>query len=222
MLAASNTVGAALKKGDIVVYESTVYPGAVEEECLPVLEKKSGLAGGRDFTVGYSPERINPGDKKHRFETITKVVSAQDAAHARHCRRRLWLGGHGRHPPRALDQGGRSGQGDREHAARPQHRLHERAVGNLPAARHRHRRCAGRRRHQMELPEVRARPGRRPLHRGRSVLSDLPRRKGRLPPRDHPCGTAHQRQHGRTRGARMHARVTSTRTKQSHGRPSWE
>lgn len=79
MLAASGTVGAGLKKGDIVVYESTVYPGAVEEECVPVLEKKSGLAGGRDFAVGYSPERINPGDKKHRFETITKVVSAQDA-----------------------------------------------------------------------------------------------------------------------------------------------
>jgi len=80
VLAASNTVGAVLKKGDIVVYESTVYPGAVEEDCLPVLEKKSGLAGGRDFTVGYSPERINPGDKKHRFETIMKVVSAQDAS----------------------------------------------------------------------------------------------------------------------------------------------
>jgi UDP-N-acetyl-D-glucosamine/UDP-N-acetyl-D-galactosamine dehydrogenase len=79
MLAASNTVGGALKKGDIVVYESTVYPGAVEEECVPMLEKKSGLASGRDFAVGYSPERINPGDKKHRFETITKVVSAQDA-----------------------------------------------------------------------------------------------------------------------------------------------
>ena len=58
---------------------STVYPGAVEEDCVPVLEKTSGLEGGRDFTVGYSPERINPGDKQHRFETITKVVSAQDA-----------------------------------------------------------------------------------------------------------------------------------------------
>src|SRR6201993_3957778 len=79
MLAASNTVGSVLKRGDIVVYESTVYPGAVEEECLPVLEKKSGLAGGRDFTVGYSPERINPGDQVHRLETIVKVVSAQDA-----------------------------------------------------------------------------------------------------------------------------------------------
>jgi UDP-N-acetyl-D-galactosamine dehydrogenase len=79
MLAASLTVGTVLKRADIVVYESTVYPGAIEEDCLPVLEKASGLAGGRDFTVGYSPERINPGDKKHRFETITKVVSAQDA-----------------------------------------------------------------------------------------------------------------------------------------------
>ncbi len=79
MLSASATVAAVLKKGDIVVYESTVYPGAVEEDCLPVLEKKSGLKAGVDFTVGYSPERINPGDKTHRFETITKVVSGQDA-----------------------------------------------------------------------------------------------------------------------------------------------
>jgi UDP-N-acetyl-D-galactosamine dehydrogenase len=79
MLAASNTVGSTLKRGDIVVYESTVYPGAVEEDCLPVLEKKSGLTSGRDFTVGYSPERINPGDKVHRFESIVKVVSGQDA-----------------------------------------------------------------------------------------------------------------------------------------------
>jgi UDP-N-acetyl-D-galactosamine dehydrogenase len=78
MLAASKTVGQALKAGDIVVYESTVYPGAVEEDCVPVLEASSGLAASRDFAVGYSPERINPGDKTHRFETITKVVSAQD------------------------------------------------------------------------------------------------------------------------------------------------
>jgi len=79
MLSASRTVGGVLKKGDIVVYESTVYPGAVEEECLPVLAKTSGLKPGLDFSVGYSPERINPGDKQHRFETIMKVVSAQDA-----------------------------------------------------------------------------------------------------------------------------------------------
>ena len=79
MLSASRTVGAALKRGDIVVYESTVYPGCVEDECVPVLEKTSGLRAGADFTVGYSPERINPGDKQHRFETIMKVVSGQDA-----------------------------------------------------------------------------------------------------------------------------------------------
>jgi len=79
VMAASDTVGKVLKHGDIVVYESTVYPGTIEEECLPVLERNSGLAGGRDFTVGYSPERINPGDKQHRFESIVKVVSAQDA-----------------------------------------------------------------------------------------------------------------------------------------------
>jgi len=78
LIAASLTVGRALKKGDIVVYESTVYPGATEEDCVPVLEKASGLTAGRDFTVGYSPERINPGDKAHRFETITKVVAGQD------------------------------------------------------------------------------------------------------------------------------------------------
>jgi UDP-N-acetyl-D-galactosamine dehydrogenase len=80
MLAASRTVGAALKRGDIVVYESTVYPGAVEEDCVPVLEQASGLKAGADFKVGYSPERINPGDRTHRFETIIKVVSAQDEA----------------------------------------------------------------------------------------------------------------------------------------------
>lgn len=79
LLSASETVGRALGNGAIVVYESTVYPGAIEEECVPVLERVSGLRAGHDFTVGYSPERINPGDKQHRFETIKKVVSSQDA-----------------------------------------------------------------------------------------------------------------------------------------------
>jgi UDP-N-acetyl-D-galactosamine dehydrogenase len=78
MLGASRTVGSALRKSSIVVYESTVYPGAVEEECVPVLEQCSGLKAGVDFNVGYSPERINPGDKQHRFESIVKVVSAQN------------------------------------------------------------------------------------------------------------------------------------------------
>jgi UDP-N-acetyl-D-galactosamine dehydrogenase len=76
---ASRTVGRALKKGDIVVYESTVYPGCTEEECGPILEQMSGLKCGGDFTLAFSPERINPGDVQHRFETIVKVVSGQDA-----------------------------------------------------------------------------------------------------------------------------------------------
>jgi len=79
MLKASETVGKALKRGDIVVYESTVYPGVTEDECVPVLERVSGLCCGVDFKVGYSPERINPGDKEHTFTKIKKVVSGQDA-----------------------------------------------------------------------------------------------------------------------------------------------
>ncbi|HCD60554.1 MULTISPECIES: nucleotide sugar dehydrogenase [Exiguobacterium] len=77
LLKASETVGKALKKGTIVVYESTVYPGATEDDCVPVLEKMSGLKCGEDFFVGYSPERINPGDKIHTFKSIIKVVSGQ-------------------------------------------------------------------------------------------------------------------------------------------------
>ena len=72
---ASTTVGSVLKKGDIVIYESTVYPGATEEECVPILEKVSGLVFNEDFSVGYSPERINPGDKEHRLTNIVKVTS---------------------------------------------------------------------------------------------------------------------------------------------------
>ena len=78
LILASKAVGKILKKGDIVVYESTVYPGVTEDECLPILEDASGLKSNADFFVGYSPERINPGDKKHKFEMIKKVVSAQN------------------------------------------------------------------------------------------------------------------------------------------------
>jgi len=75
----SEAIGANMGRGTIVVYESTVYPGVTEEVCLPILEKKSGMKAGVDFKVGYSPERINPGDKEHTLERIVKVVSAQDA-----------------------------------------------------------------------------------------------------------------------------------------------
>ena len=76
---ASRIVGRNLTKGSIVVYESTVYPGVTEEVCVPILEKESGMKCGVDFKVGYSPERINPGDKVHRLETIIKIVSGMDA-----------------------------------------------------------------------------------------------------------------------------------------------
>jgi UDP-N-acetyl-D-glucosamine/UDP-N-acetyl-D-galactosamine dehydrogenase len=75
LIKASETIGKVLKKGDIVIYESTVYPGATEEDCVPVLERVSGLTFNRDFFAGYSPERINPGDKEHRLTNIKKVTS---------------------------------------------------------------------------------------------------------------------------------------------------
>lgn len=75
---ASRIVGRNLTKGSVIVYESTVYPGVTEDVCIPILEKESGLTCGVDFKVGYSPERINPGDKVHRLETITKIVSGMD------------------------------------------------------------------------------------------------------------------------------------------------
>jgi UDP-N-acetyl-D-galactosamine dehydrogenase len=75
LLSASETVGRLLKRGDVVIYESTVYPGATEEDCVPVLERASGLGLNRDFSAGYSPERINPGDPARRLQTITKVTA---------------------------------------------------------------------------------------------------------------------------------------------------
>lgn len=80
VIGASRTVGRNLQTGTIVVYESTVYPGVTEEVCIPILEQESGLVCGRDFSIGYSPERINPGDKVHRLPNIQKIVSGSDEA----------------------------------------------------------------------------------------------------------------------------------------------
>ena len=79
LFGASRSVGKNLKEGDIVVFESTVYPGCTEEDCVPILEEESDLTFGEDFTVGYSPERINPGDKEHTVDKILKIVSGSDA-----------------------------------------------------------------------------------------------------------------------------------------------
>ena len=78
VIGASEIMGRNLTKGSIVVYESTVYPGVTEDVCIPILEKQSGLKCGVDFKIGYSPERINPGDKVHRLENIHKIVSGMD------------------------------------------------------------------------------------------------------------------------------------------------
>lgn len=80
LVRASETVGRAVEPGAVIVYESTVYPGVTEEVCGPVIARESGLRAGRDFSLGYSPERINPGDRDHTFERIVKVVSGQDPA----------------------------------------------------------------------------------------------------------------------------------------------
>ena len=132
LLGASETVGRNLKRGAIVVFESTVYPGATEEICVPVIERRSGMTWQRDFFVGYSPERINPGDKEHSLTRITKVVSGDTAdtlerVASVYCSV-IEAGVH----QRLVDQGRRSSQGDREHAARSQHRADERARADLP------------------------------------------------------------------------------------------
>ena len=80
--AASRTVGRTIAQGGVAIFESTVYPGATEEVCVPIIERESGLVFNRDFHAGYSPERINPGDKQHRLETIMKVTSGSTPAAA--------------------------------------------------------------------------------------------------------------------------------------------
>ena len=92
---ASRILGQNLTKGSVVVFESTVYPGVTEDTCVPILEKESGLKCGVDFKIGYSPERINPGDKVHRLETITKIVSGMDEETLEHIFDRTYTGGHG-------------------------------------------------------------------------------------------------------------------------------
>ncbi len=120
---ASETVGKFLQKGSIVVYESTVYPGVTEDICLPLLEEGSGLRAGRDFKVGYSPERINPGDRHHRLKSITKIVSGMDGESlALH---------HRAHLSCRLYQGGRGSQAGGKYPAGYQYRLHERAFHGL-------------------------------------------------------------------------------------------
>ena len=139
-------IGPALRPGGLVVFESTVYPGVTEEVCGPLLAAASGLRQGQDFQLGYSPERINPGDREHRLETITKVVAADRPGGAGARGGALRPGRRGRAASGALDQGRRGRQGDREHPARPQHRADERAGADLRPAGHPHPATCWRRR----------------------------------------------------------------------------
>ena len=121
LLKASEMLGGVLKRGDIVIYESTVYPGATEEDCVPVLERASGLTFNVDFFAGYSPERINPGDKAHRLPDILKVTSGSTPEIAEEVDQLyasiITAGTYKAESIRC----GRGRQGDREHAARPEH-----------------------------------------------------------------------------------------------------
>ena len=186
MLKASETVGRALKRGDIVVYEFDGLSRRGRRRLRSGAGEGSGLKRGSDFTVGYSPERINPGDKAHRFETIVKVVSGQDA-------RTLDIvadvygsvvkAGIHRAPSIKVAEAAKvieNTQRDLNIAFMNELSAIFQTLGIdtadvLAAAAD-----------QMELPEFPAGPGRRPLHRRRSVLPDLSRRKGRLSSGDHP------------------------------------
>ena len=117
LIKASETVGKAMKKGAIVVYESTVYPGCTEDDCVPVLEKFSGLKFNIDFYCGYSPERINPGDKEHKVSAIKKIVSGSTPEVGEILRIFARIGHHCRNPSCAIYKSSRSRQGDRKFSA---------------------------------------------------------------------------------------------------------
>jgi UDP-N-acetyl-D-galactosamine dehydrogenase len=166
---ASHILGRNLTKGSVVVYESTVYPGVTEDVCVPILEKESGLKCGVDFKIGYSPERINPGDKMHRLETITKIVSGMDDETLDTVAKvyeLVVLAGLHRAPCIKVAEAAKV----IEKPAGRQHCLHERAVHYLQQDGHRHQIRAGSRRNQVELPEVLSRFGGRALHWCRSIL----------------------------------------------------
>ena len=163
---ATETIGANLQRGSIVVFESTVYPGVTEEVCVPILEERSGMKCGTDFKVGYSPERINPGDREHSLAKITKVVSARDAEALE-----TVAAVYGTVVEASIFRAaGGSREGDREHAARPQHCADERTRGDLPPAGPGHDERARGGEHEVEFSSFPAGPGGGALHRRGSLL----------------------------------------------------
>ncbi len=173
LLNASETVGRVLKKGDIVIYESTVYPGCTEEICVPALERYSSLRFNKDFYCGYSPERINPGDKQHRLATIKKVTSGS--------------------MPRIADLV------NALYASIITAGTHQASSIKVAEAAKVIENSRG---HEMELPAFPPGTGGRPLHRCGSLLFDAQGHGNRLPPGNDPGGAAHQRRHGGVRCSR--------------------
>ena len=195
ILRACELVGAALAAGAIVVFESTVYPGD-RGDLRPGAGTIVGPRCGVDFKLGYSPERINPGDKDHPLEKIVKVVAGQDEATLQRLSAVYGSIIEAGNPWRPVDQGGRGGQGDRKHPARREHRADERDFEDLRAGRNPVVRGACRCRDEVELPEILSRPGRRSLHRRRPLLPDREGGAARLSAGGHPVRSADQRQHG--------------------------
>jgi threonine dehydrogenase-like Zn-dependent dehydrogenase len=213
---ASRTVGKHLKRGATVIYESTVYPGTTEEICVPILERCSGMRWKHDFHVGYSPERINPGDKEHSFTRITKVVSGDDDETLEKVAQLYGS---------VVEAGVYKASSIRVAEAakvieNTQRDLNIAFVNELAdhlrPPRHRHRRGAAGRGHEVEFPAVPAGARRRPLHRRRSVLPHAQGRARRLPPAGDPRRAPHQRRHGRLRRAQDRA-ADDPRGAQHHG-----
>ena len=156
---ASRILGRNLTKGSIVVFESTVYPGVTEDVCVPILEKESGLVCGKDFKIGYSPERINPGDKVHRLETITKIVSGMDDETLDVIAKVYEL---------VVDAGVYRAESIKVAEAAKVIENSQRDI-NIAFMKER----AGSRGHEVEFPEILPRPCGRTLHRRGSLLPDL-------------------------------------------------
>ena len=200
LVGASETIGRMLKKDDIVIYESTVYPGATEEECVPVLERLSGLKYNEDFFVGYSPERINPGDKSHRVTDIMKVDLGFDAGNRR--ARRLALSRRSSRRARTRPAAFKVAEAAKV-IENTQRDVNIALINELSIIFNRMGidteavlQAAGT---KWNFLPFRPGPRRRPLHRRRPVLPDAQGPGDRLPPGGHPRGAPHQRQHGRLR-----------------------
>ena len=196
LISASTAIGKVLKPGDVVVYESTVYPGATEEDCVPVLEHVSGLEFNVDFFVGYSPERINPGDKTRRVATIKKITSGSTPEIADlvdELYNEIVVAGTHKAPSIRVAEAAKvieNTQRDLNIAIVNEFTMIFNRLGIDTEA---VLQAAG---HEMELPSLSARAGRRPLHGGRSLVPQPQGAGGRLLSRDHPGRAAAERLDG--------------------------